>query len=171
MRRAVFITGFNNWGKTTIIQDLFGNRKKFFYGERYKIQHVAFTTEFTVESQSNDDLWGHSWVTKVQHRINKSPDNGENLVTALCPTMHNGNNFVDLLTTPTFSSYDRLHIVLIEYKMEHHAKLLVDNILKDAQAIPNANFIVINHDQNSLLDNERRVNKMEQIRAELGSIF
>jgi hypothetical protein len=170
MKRAVFITGFNNWGKTSIIFELFG-RKKFNYNKTYKIKGVNFSTEFTVESSSNDDLWGTTWVNQVQNRINQSPDNGESIVAALCPTMHDNNNFITLLKSTTFTNYDKLYILLIEYKWEHHAKLMIDNIVQAGKQVPNAHFIWINADQNLIDDADRKDAKIDQIKSELNNLF
>jgi hypothetical protein len=171
MKQAVFITGFNNWGKSEIIFSLFGNRRKYYQGWTYPLSEVNFNTEFTVESHSNDDWWGQNWLDHVQERIDNSPDNGQNLFTALCPTLHETNNFIELLTSPLFAKYDKLHIFLIEHKYEHHAKLMIDKIISVGQQIPNVNFIVINADQNLINDDDRKTAKHGQIRQELNNIF
>lgn len=171
MKQAVLITGFNNWGKSEIIFSLFNGRRKYYQGEIYPLSEVNFNTEFTVESHSNDDWWGENWLEHVQERIDNSPDNGRNLFTALCPTLHESNNFIELLSNPLFNRYDKLHIFLIEYKYEHHAKLMVDNIISAGQQIPNANFVVINADQYHVNDDDRKNAKLQQIRQELENIF
>lgn len=171
MRQAFFISGFNNWGKSTIISDLFNDRERFLYGYLYSIRGVNFNTQFTVQSQSNDDLWGQNYVNKVTERINAAPDGGQNLFSALCPSMETTNNFVQILTNPPFIDYDKLHVFLIEYKWEHHAKLIIKNILQAGQQISNVNFIVINADQNLTDDTQRYNAKITQIRHELNNIF
>jgi len=171
MRKVVFITGFNNWGKTTIIQDLFNNRTRFYHGWTYPMTGVNFVTQFTVESHSNDDYWGQGWNDLVNTRINNSPDNGQNLITAICPTLHTNNDFRNLLASPPFDTYDQLYLFLIEYKWEHHAKLIIENIRNSGQAVPNINFIVIDADRNFLTDADRFQAKMNQIRQELNNIF
>jgi hypothetical protein len=169
MRQAFFITGFNNWGKTTIIEKLF-EKERFYFGKTYKISGA--NAEFTVETHSNDDFKGQDWVEHINKRIKESPDSGENLFTALCPSLESSNNFLTLLTQPTFASYDKLHIFLIEFKWEHHAKLMIDNIIASAShQLPNANFIRINTGQN-LTEKEGRLNdRLMQIRKELKTIF
>ncbi|MBS1559341.1 MAG: hypothetical protein JST69_11520 [Bacteroidetes bacterium] len=173
MKQAFFITGFNNWGKSTIIFDLFG-KKKFLYGYLYRMNGVNFSDQFTVQSQSNDDLWGQEYVDKVNERIAAAPvapEGGQNLFSALCPSIENTNSFVQILTNPPFTNYDKLHILLIEYKWEHHAKLITKNIIQAGSQIVNANFIIINADQNFNIDGQRRNAKMSQIRSELNNIF
>lgn len=169
MKQAVFITGFNNWGKTSIIQHLFNDRQRFFNGTSYRIQGVK--ADFTVETHSNDDYWGQSWIDIIQQRIANESKQDLNLFTALCPTMHKDNYFVDLLSNAPFSFYDKLHIFLIEYKWEHHSKLIIDNIINEGQRIPNVNFIIINADQNQITDQARWDAKTSQIEHELKLIF
>jgi hypothetical protein len=169
MRQAFFIAGFNNWGKTTIIQELFDNTR-FYQDKTYKISGV--NADFTVETHSNDDFIGQKWVENIQKRIKKSPDNGNNLFTALCPSLEKRNNFLTLLKQPTLASYGKLHIFLIEYKWEHHAKLMIDNIIVSAsEQLPNANFIRINTGQHLTKNEDRLKDKLLQIRKELNTIF
>jgi hypothetical protein len=170
MKQAFFITGFNNWGKTTIIQDLF-NRKRFYYNQTYEMEIMDLDIRFTVQSQSNDDLWGQDWADTVLHRISLSPDKGFNLLSALCPSIELTNNFVDLLNGRFFRTYERLNFFLLENKWDHHAKLMTDNIILSAQSLRNANFIVINSD-NGLTDDTARYNaKIRQIQEELERLF
>ena len=80
MKEAVFITGFNNWGKTTIIQELFNNRQRFYNGWSYQIPGV--NSDFTVETHSNDDWWGIDWADKVNERLKREVSPNLNLFTA-----------------------------------------------------------------------------------------
>ncbi|MDP3146016.1 MAG: hypothetical protein Q8T03_13455 [Bacteroidota bacterium] len=169
MKQAVFITGFNNWGKTSIIQHLFNGRMNYYQGWTYRINGV--NSDFTVETHSNDDYWGQNWSDQVIKRLNNAPANGQNLFTALCPTMHSNNNFVDLLNSPPFDVYDKKHIFLIEYKWEHHAKLLIDNIKREGSRIANANFITIDADSSFTNDLDRFNAKTNQILSELTKLF
>ena len=169
MKQAVFITGFNNWGKTSIIQHLFDGRTRFFQGWDYDI--TGINGNFTVETHSNDDFWGQGWSERVQERISNETKPDLNLFTALCPTLHTNNNFVDLLSDALFTSYDRLHLFLIVYKWEHHAKLMIDNIINAGSRIPRVNFIIINADENLTTDTEKWDAKTAQIFQELTRIF
>lgn len=171
MRKAVLIAGFNNWGKSTIIFNLFDRRSRFLYGYTYPISGVHFNTLFTVQSQSNDDLWGENFVRRITERINASPDAGENLLSAICPTLDETNNVGQILSEPPFSTYDALYLFLIEYKWEHHAKLLTQPIRNAVAHLPNVHIVVINADQHLTVDHERQAAKMHQIRNELNAIF
>ncbi|MER3328678.1 MAG: hypothetical protein RIF34_03790, partial [Candidatus Kapaibacterium sp.] len=93
MGNAIFITGFSNWGKTTIINDLFNGRKSFYQGKEYEIHDINSTAKFTVDSHSNDDYQGKAWLDIVKNRQFNSPTKGYNLLTALCPSTEENNNF------------------------------------------------------------------------------
>lgn len=167
MKKAIFITGFNNWGKTTIIEHLF-NKKKFSHN-KHCINGI--NSSFIVESHSNDDYFGVKWIDLLEKRIKRAPNPDLNLFTALCPAIEKNNNFIDLLSNPIFSSYDKLHIFLIEYKWEHHAKLLIDNIINAGKNIQKINFVIINVDQNETSHSKRWEEKTNQIKQELLRIF
>jgi len=169
MGQAFFITGFNNWGKSTIIRSLF-SFNNFRFRRPYNLRPPLDQIDFTVDSHSNDDYWGNSWIDQIQRRIELSPDNGENLFTALCPTLEENNSFVTLLSHQLFSRYERLNLFLIEYKWEHNAKLMIENIIEQGRNIPNINFIRINSDKNMGID--IRLNaKVQQIQDEMQNIF
>ena len=148
---------------------MFDDRIRFFQEWDYRITGV--NANFTVETHSNDDFWGQSWSDKVQERLDNESKPDLDLFTALCPTMHDNNNFVELLSNAPFTSYHKLHIFLIEYKWEHHAKLIIDNIVNAGSRIPNVNFITINADQNQTTDDARWNAKTAQILQELTRIF
>lgn len=168
MRKAIFIAGFNNWGKTTTIYQLFGG-KRFLYGKPYTI--AGINARFTVESHSNDDLWGESWRALVTRRIEQESEADLHLFTALCPTIHEGNDFSVLLSQPPFDRYGELHILLLEFKFDHHARLMIDNITRAGAGIPNVHFHVINADA-SFTDIVERANaRLVQVMDVLREIF
>ncbi len=169
MKQAIFITGFNNWGKTSLIYNLFNNRNRYQYGRLYTIKGI--NANFTVESHSNDDYWGQSWIDLIERRVNAEQHQDLNLLTALCPTIHDNNNFINLLQKPVFSTYKKLNVILIEYKYEHHAKLIIPNIISAGQAVPNINFITINADQNLPTDILRWPAKTKQLWQEIANLF
>ena len=124
------------------------------------MNHVNFTARFTVQSQSNDDLLGVKYVERVIERLDRAPEGDENLFSALCPSMEVNNNFINLLNLHPFTTYERFHIFLIEYKWEHHAKLIIENIIQAGQEIPNVNFIAIDADQRLAIDIQRKEAKL-----------
>ena len=168
MRKAIFIAGFNNWGKTTIMYQLFG-RKRFLYGKSYTIDGIH--ASFTVESHSNDDLWGKRWRKLVKGRLDLEIEADLHLFAAVCPTIHNDNDFRLLLSQPPFDPYGELHILLLEFKFDHHAKLMIDNITQAGGSIPNAHFHVINADALFTDPVERANARLVQVIEVLRGIF
>jgi len=169
MNQAIFITGFNNWGKTTIIQNLFSGQTRFSYGHPYSIPGI--NTQFTVESHSNDDYIGNAWVQRIDDRMRAAHPNAQNLFTALCPSMEKDNRFIDLLKKPVFGDFNILYLFLIEYKWEHHTKLIVQNIAREASKLPAIKVIRINADANEENEELRLKIKLNQINGELVKIF
>ena len=102
MGNAVVITGFSNWEKTTIIINLFNGRKSFYQDAEYNIPGMPSKTRFTVDTHSNDDYRGQGWLDIISERLNNSPTNGSSLLTALCPSIEESNDFVKLLNEPHY---------------------------------------------------------------------
>ena len=171
MRQALIIAGFNNWGKSTIISDLFADREKFSYSRSYPMHAVTFNHTFIVQSQSNDDLTSMTYLDQISRRVAGTRDSGQNLIAALCPSLDERNNFSEVLSSPPFTTYDRLYLFLIEYKWDHHARLMINNIREAGQRIPNINFVIIDADRDLTDDHQRYQAKMEQIRRELTAIL
>lgn len=173
MGSAVLISGFNNWGKSTIIHHLFRGRPDGRYrsDRPYRMTHVNFNTEFFVESHSNDDWIGVRWINLINNRFQDHFNQDTNLVSALCPSIDPNNDFRRLLAQAPFSNFSKIHIFLLEYKYDHFAKLLTRNIISSCQLIPNVNIIVINADAEIQDVDERLTAKIAQIRAHLNRIF
>jgi len=169
MKQAIFITGFNNWGKTSIIQHLFNDRQRYFYGSSYRIEGI--NADFTVETHSNDDYGGIGWLNLIINRLSRENRDDLSLFTALCPTLQDENNFIELLNNQIFNDYQQLNVFLIENKWEHHATLNVNNIVNAGNGIRNINFININVDGNLETDEERWNAKIDQIIMELRRLF
>lgn len=170
MGNAIFITGFSNWGKTTIINGLFNGRKSFYQGKEYEINDINSTSKFTVDSHSNDDYQGQAWLDIIKNRQINSPTKGYNLLTALCPSTEKKNNFVKLLQNPIFRKYDKLYVFLIKYKYDHHAELLIENIIEFGKPLKKVEFIVIDADKELKEKKERDTARMEQILSELNKL-
>ncbi len=168
-KKAIFITGFNNWGKTTIIEKLFNGRKRYYRKKTYAISDLNITDDFFVETHSNDDFWGKSWIDLLNFRTEFKKES--HLLTALCPTMHPSNNFLELLSNNFFDDFNKLYIFLIKNKWEHHAMLNIKNVLKSAENFPKIEFVIIDADENILLPNERLTKNIEQIKNEIVKIF
>lgn len=91
-------------------------------------------------------------------------------MTALCPSIEESNDFVQLLKDPIFEQYDKLYIFLVKYKYDHHAELLLDNIKSYGKSIPKVEFVVIDADLGISDIRERHTVKMEQIIDELNKL-
>jgi hypothetical protein len=169
MRRANFIVGFNNWGKTTIVSELFNGQQKFYYAYSYRITGINAPLGFMVQSQSNDDV-GMNLVNQIAERINRTQPRISDLFAALCPSMEQGNNFIDVLLDPTFDIFDEFNFFLIKNKWEHHAELNTSKIIAACSHLrPNMRFHIIDEGNIPVVD---RINvKLNQIKSILASIY
>lgn len=169
MRQAILITGFSNWGKSTVIYDLFG--KKYYKKDKLHYIDALPAIGFTVETHSNDDYVGENWLWQLDNKIKLSPDKGKNLLSAFCPSLEERNHFPTLLSSPTFKPYSKIHLFLMEYKWEHHAKLLIDNIEASCKGLKNVSIVVINTDKDIADANARTQAKSRKIKEELRRIY
>ncbi|AYB29448.1 hypothetical protein [Chryseolinea soli] len=173
MKKAILITGFNNWGKTRIINhaNLF-NGRNYKWGQTCRINGI--NSEFIVENHSNDDYVGKNWIKQLQARIKEVEKNQHNenwnLFTALCPSLENNNNFIHLLNDEMFADYEK-HLFLIKYKWENHAELIIKNIQSKLHLIPNASSYVIDQDANIANPDDRTDAKTLAIYNILRTIF
>jgi len=165
---ANFIVGFNNWGKSTIIRELFG-QKNFSKHITYKLRNTIVQTKFCVQSISNDDI-GQNFINEITDRLDKTSKWQPDLFATLCPSMEVNNNYQQILSNPIFNSFDQLNFFLLKYKWEHHAELITQNIISDLNGIANTVFFTIDSDASQPVD-LRASQKVEQIREILNSIY
>jgi hypothetical protein len=125
VKKAILLTGFQNWGKTTHIHSLFG-RARFYQKSTYTIQNV--NANFTVESRSNDDLGKTGFTEAVTTRIGNDPDGGRNIFCAFCPTKEPWNESQQILNGAPFTSYSEIHVLLLQHKWDLHAELRINDI-------------------------------------------
>src|SRR5258706_3588918 len=166
-KNASFLVGFNNWGKTRSIYDLFG-RSRFYFGRTYNISSV--NASFTVLSASNDDYSERTFIQKAQERINRSPDKGKNFFGALCPSREPGNDSRRILETAPFNRYE-IHLMMLKYKWDFHAELKIEAIEQYLSGLSNIRFHVVNADSNLQGDSERGSARESQIILQLGAIY
>lgn len=121
MRRAFLIVGFNNWGKTTLVYDLFGKRR-FLVGYGYRLQPDV-GQRFTVESHSNDDPGEEGYLALIDKRLRSAPADAQDLVSVLCPSRDPENNACRILSSPAFRLFDEIHLLLLRYRWDLHAEL------------------------------------------------
>lgn len=126
MRRAFLIVGFNNWGKTTLVYDMFG-KQRFLVGYGYRLQHDV-GRRFTVESHSNDDAGEQRYVALIEKRMKDAPADALDLVSVLCPSRDPHNDACRILASTAFQSFDEIHLLLLRYKWDLHAELRLSAI-------------------------------------------
>lgn len=137
MKKAFLITGFNNWGKSSIINDIF-NKKVY---RKHNDHVLEGTYKFSVQEHSNDD-WGiDALIRHTQQRIDFSPNQGQNLIVAFCPTKEELNDSRQLLLH-TLKNY-KIYLILIVHKWDNHASLNVADILSYYAEMPNLIPIII----------------------------
>lgn len=125
MSKVFLITGFQNWGKTFLIQDMFDKRIKFFYDKQYRYSNF----NFCVQSQSNDDLGKDGFENIMKKRFSSLLKIGikpTHICAAFCPTKEK-NNLSDKIIENLFGN-DEVHIIAIEYKWCLHGKLEISEI-------------------------------------------
>jgi calcineurin-like phosphoesterase family protein len=124
MRKVFLITGFNNWGKTTLISDLFGT-KTF----RKNIPQYYSNCPFVVMPQSNDDLGKKGYEKEFFDRLTefeKVNGKAKYIVSAFCPTKEPKNNSIEILRK--IFKNDKIEMLLLEHKWCGHAKLILPEV-------------------------------------------
>jgi hypothetical protein len=126
MRKVFLLTGFNNWGKTYLITELF-KRKRFSKDELYLYNNSGH--KFCVQSQSNDDLGRDRYENIIEERLRALSTVGKkpsHIFTAFCPTKEPNNDSSEIIKS--LFGKDEVHILAIEYKWCLHAKLDITQI-------------------------------------------
>ncbi|WP_022654554.1 hypothetical protein [Aquaspirillum serpens] len=147
MAKIYLITGFNNWGKTHLIQGIF-NKKKFFGG----CPSVFSGKNFCVVPQSNDDLGQAGYITAYQNRINALGGNGHHVthvVSAFCPTREPKNDSLAIIQQ--LFNNDQVFLIPIEYKWCGHAKLQLKEIANYFAPVTNLQIHPISQPNPSLV--------------------
>lgn len=126
MRRAFLFVGFNNWGKTTLVFDLF-RKQRFQFGYGYRL-HPDVGQCFTVESHSNDDTGEQRYIDLIDKRVQAAPANAQDLVSVLCPSREPPNEACRILASSAFAAFDEIHLLLLRYKWDLHAELRLADV-------------------------------------------
>jgi hypothetical protein len=169
-RRAILITGFNNWGKSTHIQMLFNGQTKFF-DKLYKPYDKSINVSFTVESHSNDDVGEQPFIDLIQKRLKNSPTQTADLLCAFCPTRESKNDSGKILLNPAFSVFSEIHLLLLKYKWDWHAELRIEKIWAYLQSDSRVRFTTIDADKHCARDSERCNARDAQIRSYLRELY
>lgn len=126
---AILFVGFQNWGKSTLIKDIFG-RKQFPRGRAYSLSGCGLGGSFVVVPQSNDDLGAGGYIGEISAAWGAAPPGTKCLVSALCPTREPANDARTILASPAFAVFEEVHLILIRYKWDFHAKLITDVVTR-----------------------------------------
>ena len=168
MKRAILLTGFNNWGKTTHIYNMFG-RTRFYKGSSYSIPGV--NASFTVESHSNDDVGEDRFIETVKDRISKAPQRARDVFCAFCPTREQSNDSRRILNGKPFSSFDEIHLLLLRHKWDFHAELRIKEIEAHLSSVPNVHFFTVDADTANSSDAQHCRARDAQIISYLQSVY
>lgn len=133
MSKVFLITGFNNWGKTTLLSDLFGVK-----AFRKGVPHNYAGYQFLVIPKSNDDLGKKGFEREYRDRLKKfQKANGkpDYIASAFCPTRETRNDSKAILRS--LYGGDQIEMLLLEHKWCGHAKLIISEIEKFYASEPN----------------------------------
>jgi hypothetical protein len=137
-RRAFLITGFNGWGKSTLIRKLFPKNTNFKKGKVYYIAGIS--KPFAVESQSNDDLHGNKYIDKIRPKV----QGNEDFISAFCPTAEPENDSATILKDQVFRSFDEIILILLKYRWDGHAELRIPQIKSHLASVKKLQIWVVN---------------------------
>jgi hypothetical protein len=135
-RKVFLITGFNNWGKSTLINDLFQG-KRFSRTEPQELNSSG--VKFMVQSQSNDDLRHERYIEQVIARSK----GGNYLVAAFCPSMESLNDSKVIISSAAFSCFSEIHVLLLKYKWDLHAELCIESVSKYLRISPAIRMVTV----------------------------
>jgi hypothetical protein len=171
-KRAILITGFSNWGKTTIIYRLF-NRNRIYRNTAYEINVSKFTKSFIVMPYSNDDITNpQRFLTELNDRYSNAADDVD-LLSAFCPSSEDRNNSKEILGDEFFEQFDEIIIIYLVDRWDNHASLnigVIKDFYNDFEKRKNLKHIEIVVD-NSKSDDDRLNDKITIIKNELENIY
>lgn len=157
MRKVFLLTGFQNWGKTWLIEKLF-KRQRFFEHSVYN--YSGF--QFCVIPKSNDDLGQSGYEAEYDRRIRKLKNKNivpQYIFSAFCPTKE-PSNLSDKIITNLYQ-VDHIILIPIEYKWCSHAKLQLNEITAYYSAFNNVTIqpLLLTDPTVKLQDLQRIVNR------------
>ena len=123
--KVYLLTGFNNWGKSSLIEEMFNGKKRFHNDKLYSYSGK----KFCIQSQSNDDLGRKGYENKVLGRLRKLKEKNivpSHILTAFCPTKEPENLSAEIIEN--LYKNCEVHIILIQYKWCLHAELRIEEI-------------------------------------------
>ena len=166
MGKAILITGFNNWGKSRLIFELF-NQQRFVFGRTFHLTSV--NQDFVVETHSNDDYNQADFIERVTRRMQGTMRN-ENLICGFCPTREQNNSALEILQSPVFQRFDEIYLFLLRYKWDHHAELMIQNLRTHFQNA-GVTLVEINADAQLQNDAQSLSARVQQVTNEVNNVF
>lgn len=124
MRKVFLFAGFNNWGKTTLLSDVFGT-KVFYKG----VAESFAGHDFLVMPQSNDDLGKIRYEREFLERLDQyrtALGQPKYVAAAFCPTKEQRNNSIAILSSLFGGA--KIEMLLLEYKWCGQAKLILSEV-------------------------------------------
>lgn len=143
MRKIFLLTGFNNWGKSSLIYALFN--KKRFLTDRLHHYAEADSVDFCVQPYSNDDLGRVGYEKDMEKRLQKLQENGKepnHIFAAFCPTKERKNDSTAIINK--LYHKDQVHVIAIKYKWCVHAELIILEIKGYYAELKNVTIHVLN---------------------------
>jgi len=124
MQKVFLITGFNNWGKTTLLKDIFGTG-----AFRKGVAETFAGYSFLVMPQSNDDLGKLRYEREYRERLRlyaTALGTPKYIAAAFCPTKERRNSSAAIIRG--LFPKARIEMLLLEYKWCNQAKLLPSEV-------------------------------------------
>ncbi|WP_442764695.1 hypothetical protein [Sulfurospirillum cavolei] len=138
MQQKVFlITGFQNWGKTFIIENLFENRQRFYKDGLYEL----CGKQFCVQPQSNDDWGSDGYINAIKSRFNALSSSPAYVISAFCPTKEPYNDSLKIIQELYQNS--KIYLITLEHKWCLHAQLNISELIKYYSSLTNVQIINI----------------------------
>jgi hypothetical protein len=150
MRKIFLVTGFNNWGKTRIIKDVF--IKGSFRQDRLH-NFPGAACDFMVMPYSNDDLHLRGYCEQYYKQIGKLKESNltpRYIISAFCPTKEKeartkggplNSDSTDIIRE--LYGEDEVHMLLLQYKWCDHAELRPQDISSFYESIPRVTVTTI----------------------------
>lgn len=150
MSKVFLITGFQNWGKTFLINKMF-KRSKYYYKKLYPYHSV----NFCVQPQSNDDLGKNKFESIINKRLSELKKIGiepTHICTAFCPTKEDNNSSKEIIKN--IFSNDEVYIIAIKYKWCLHAILEIEELKQYYSDLSNVRIHILSEKDISKKQNE-----------------
>jgi hypothetical protein len=102
---AVLVVGFNNWGKSRTVRDLFGKGPTGCFHRRRAYSIAGVNARFSVAVCSNDDLGMVKYLDAITQLVSLTANNyTQHIFSTLCPSREINNNARTILNHPIFIS-------------------------------------------------------------------